>query len=61
MANTELKLFGDNCFRNFKFEKAIEYYEKGSAKEGADLVVLNSNISACYFELGNFIFWFILF
>ena len=58
MASAELKLNGDNCFKNLKFEEAIEHYKNALSQVGADSIVLNSNISACYFELGTFNFYF---
>ena len=52
MKGEDLKLKGDELFKELKFEKSAKFYEKALSSEGCDPVVLNSNISACYYELG---------
>ena len=53
MDKYSLKLQADNHFKAFEFQKAIDLYKQELAVDGSDIIVLNSNISACYFELGK--------
>ena len=59
MKAEDLKSRADELFKELKFEKSAKFYEKALPLEGCDPIVLNSNISACYFELGNNIYTFI--
>ena len=54
MNYTTIKTKGDNAFKSLKFEEAISYYQEAMLAEGSDCIVLNSNISACYYEMGNY-------
>jgi tetratricopeptide (TPR) repeat protein len=49
-----VKAKGDESFKNLKFEEAISFYEKAMLVKDSDRTVLNSNISASYYELGNY-------
>ena len=43
----------DQCFKCCHFEKAITLYEQAITKNETNPIVLNSNISACYYEIGK--------
>ncbi len=49
----QLKTEADKCFKELKFIAAVKLYEQAIAIVGDDSIVLNSNISACYFEMGK--------
>ncbi len=49
----KLKSKADTCFKELKFNEAVKLYEQTLAIVGDDSIVPNSNISACYFELGK--------
>ena len=49
----DLKSIADKSFKSFEFQDAVEFYKKALEVDGSDKVILNSNLSASYFELGN--------
>ena len=53
MENLNLKLHADKCFKDLDLKKALSLYQQALAVDGSDIIVLNSNISACFFELGK--------
>ncbi len=53
MTEIEFKTKAETYFRNFEFEEAVKFYEKALSIPESNAIVLNSNLSACYFELGK--------
>ncbi len=51
--NIKLKSEADKCFKELKLTDAVKLYEQALGVVGDDSIVLNSNISACYFEMGK--------
>ena len=54
MDQYNLKIEADNHFKASEFQKAMDLYKQELAVDESDNIVLNSNISACYFELGKY-------
>ena len=48
----ELKSKAEKCFKEYLHDDAIEYYTKSLLLDKSNEIVLNSNLSACYYELG---------
>ena len=53
MTEIEFKTKAEQFFRNLEYDDAIIYYQKALSVHGSNSVILNSNLSACYFELGE--------
>ena len=53
MSEIEFKAKAEFFFHNLEFEEAIIFYEKALSVQGSNEIILNSNLSACYFELGK--------
>jgi hypothetical protein len=54
MIDVEIKKRGDEAFKKFKFEEAVSFYKEALSSASADPIVLNSNLSACFFEMGDY-------
>jgi hypothetical protein len=48
----KLKQTADNLFKSSKFEEAASVYEEVLEMKQSNEIILNSNLSACYFEMG---------
>jgi hypothetical protein len=48
----EFKSKAEKCFKEYLYDDAIEYYTKSLILDKSNEIVLNSNLSACYYELG---------
>ena len=48
----ELKSKAAKCFKEYLYDDAIEYYTKSLLLDKSNEIVLNSNLLACYYELG---------
>ena len=53
MTEIELKTKAETLFKQSSFMGAIEYYQKALNLKDCNAIVLNSNLSACYFEMGK--------
>jgi hypothetical protein len=51
----ELKSKAEKCFKEYLFDDAIEYYTNSLILDKSNEIILNSNLSACYYELGIFV------
>jgi len=51
---SELKAKATKYFQEFRMDEAIDYYNRALKQANSDTCVLNSNISACYFEKGEY-------
>jgi hypothetical protein len=49
----DFKSNADKSFKTLEFQDAINLYKKALSVDGSDTIVLNSNLSACFFELGK--------
>lgn len=54
MVDVEIKKRGDEAFKSLKFEEAVSFYKEALSSASADPIVLNSNLSACFFEMGDY-------
>ena len=54
MIDVEVKKRGDEAFKSLKFEEAVSFYKEALSSASADPIVLNSNLSACFFEMGDY-------
>jgi hypothetical protein len=53
MTEIDLKTKAQQLFRDSKYEDAADLYGQALRLKGSNTLILNSNLSACYFELGN--------
>ena len=53
MTEFEFKSKAEEFFKSSKYEEAIEFYEKALHLIGSNAIVHNSNLSACFYELGT--------
>lgn len=54
MSEIDLKTKAQQLFRDSKYEDAADLYGQALRLKGSNALILNSNLSACYFELGSF-------
>ena len=53
MTEIELKTKAEALFKQSSFMDAIKFYQKALTLKDCNAIVLNSNLSACYFEMGK--------
>ena len=51
----ELKSKAEQCFKESKLDDAIKYYTESLLLDKSNEIVLNSNLSACFYELGKYL------
>lgn len=52
MSYLELKSKADKLFKDYAFDDAVDFYQKALLVDESNHIILNSNLSACHFELG---------
>jgi tetratricopeptide (TPR) repeat protein len=50
----QLKSRVDKCFKLMDFEEAASLYQEVVDMKEGNQIILNSNLSACYFEIGDY-------
>ena len=50
---TFLKSKADTFFKELRFTEAASFYQQALDLDESKSIVLNSNLSACFFEMGN--------
>lgn len=50
----ELKSKADECYNSKNFGEAVKFYDQALLVDETNSIIINSNLSACHFELGIF-------